>query len=120
MSYLRTLPRDLFNEANLLKCYGQLWLKLEGRVGPNLTFDFEDYDGQSFEIEQDSADGSTYLSNVTLFILGHRVSLRRPLNSRETWPLWVSASAIDDNLDDFEVFDTEGELSRNFLAFIGD
>ena len=29
MSYPRVIPRDLFNEASLLKCYGQVYLKLE-------------------------------------------------------------------------------------------
>ncbi len=27
--YARVIPRDLFNEANLLKCFGNLYLRLE-------------------------------------------------------------------------------------------
>ncbi len=33
MTYKRVIPRDLFNEANLLKCYGALWIALDNARG---------------------------------------------------------------------------------------
>lgn len=32
--YIRVVPRDLFNEGDLLKCYGRLWILLDERRGP--------------------------------------------------------------------------------------
>jgi hypothetical protein len=115
VTYLRVIPRDLFNEANLLKCYGQLWLKLEGRLNDSLTFDFEDFDGRPFEIEQRQADGTTYIANVTLFSDGRRVSLHRPLNSREPWPLYAIHPEDDDEV---AVFTDDGELTDEFSRLI--
>lgn len=116
MTYKRTIPRDLFNEGNLLKCYGQLWLHLENRLGPKIQFDFEDFDGQAFEIVQNPADGSTYIANVSLFIKGRRIRLSRPLNSREPWPLY--AAHPDKNDVEIEVFDEGGLLSLAFKRML--
>lgn len=34
MSYFRVIPRDLFNEASLLKCYGRLAILLDDMRSP--------------------------------------------------------------------------------------
>ena len=120
MSYKRVIPRDLFNEANLLKCYGQLWLKLEGRLGDTLTLDFDPYygEGKPFDIEQRHEDGATYLHNVVLLAHDRRIALWRPLNSRDPWPLWA-LHPDDVDGDEVEVFTEDGELTADFLAIIG-
>ena len=33
MTYTRVIPRDLFNEGDLLKCYGRLWILLDETRG---------------------------------------------------------------------------------------
>ena len=120
MSYRRVIPRDLFNGANLLKCYGQLWLKLEGRHGHACHgIRWVERSDAGFAVEQDPADGSITVASIDLFVLGVRVALYRPLNSREPWPLWVRASGIDPDLEDFQVFDGDGNLSPDMLDFIG-
>jgi hypothetical protein len=108
MSYQRVIPRDLFNEGNLLKCYGKLWLLLE----PFRQVRFDD-DGQPFEIDQD-VDGNLTVMNVQLFINERLAHLYRPLNSRQPWPLYVSRW----NMDPLPVFTDEGDLSPEMLKLL--
>lgn len=109
MNYMRVIPRDLFNEANLLKCWGQLWLALENRTDRVAI----EHDGEAFDIVQDMGTGSITVQNLSLIVHGRRRAVFRPLNSREPWPLWVWADE-----DDIRVFDDDGTLSADFLAFI--
>lgn len=110
MTYLRVIPRDLFNEGNLLKCYGQLHLNLE-KMGMEDCLVYED--GGPFRVIQDQSDGSTYLSNVQLIVRGEVIPLRRPLNSREPYPLWVY---LPDG--EFQVFDDDGSFTPDMVAFL--
>lgn len=113
MTYLRVIPRDLFNEASLLKCLGALWIALENKPGVRIT-----HDSRPFDIRQDEADGSIYAENVRLVIAERLFDHRRPLNSREPWPLWVRP-AFDPDVDDIAVFDQDGALSGDFIALLG-
>jgi hypothetical protein len=112
MSYIRVIPRDLFNEANLLKCYGQLYLKLETANAPWAELQ---YDGEPFNIQQDIDDGSLTIFNVELWVRGRRYPLRRPLNSRAVWPLYL---VFDDDGEDMPVFDREGNFTPEMVEFI--
>lgn len=107
MTYVRVLPRDLFNEANLLKCYGQLWLLIEGMGAVSFLFDTVD----EFRVEQDQNDGSLCILNLPLVIGYTSFWLTRPLNSREPWPLYAYEIGNDD-FDAVAVFDTDGKLSH--------
>jgi hypothetical protein len=122
MTYRRTIPRDLFNEADLLKCYGRLYMALENVRGHHAKL--ESYDGGGpFLIEQNGADGSISVANVVLTVAREQVLLYRPLNSRSAWPLWVSTESLLPTpgavVEDFKVFDVAGNLSNDMLAFIG-
>lgn len=111
MTYVRVIPRDLFNEANLLKCYGQLWLvleKLNGRA--ELVHDTDE--ASEFRVEQDASDGSLSIENVVLYVSDIPVRLFRPLNARTSWPLLFVHR--DDALP---VFNLVGELSTQFLLW---
>lgn len=113
MSYERVNPRDLFNEANLLKCYGKLFILLENHESHRMVFD--DSEVQHYDVRQNEDDGSLTIDNIHLILTKHRnteVKLFRPLNSRRSWPL----IAIDHNNQNNEVlvFDEEGELSEEF------
>lgn len=82
---LRILPRDAFNDANLLKCIGQLTMLIEDGVITNLTYA---YDGEPFNIRQNEADGSTYVANIAFYnATGDHIPVTRGLNSRNVWPL---------------------------------
>lgn len=41
MTYLRVIPRDLFNEAKLLKCLGKLYLEAEKSGGARVNNEFQ-------------------------------------------------------------------------------
>lgn len=114
-SYIRVLPRDLFNESGLLKCVARLWILTENG---DHTAKFHDEDMPAFEIEQSDDDGSIYIGNLTFSIDGAIHRLYRPLNSRSPWPLY--AQNIDDyNADAIPVFRDDSELSDEMRAAIG-
>lgn len=107
MSYTRVLPRDLFNEANLLKCLGRLTLLIEDGVLPGLTYE---YDGLPFVIQQSEDDGSISAENLTFTTKnGNPVCMRRPLNSREAWPLIATIGESE-----YYVFDESGNVMPAF------
>jgi len=127
MSYIRVIPRDLFNEASLLKMLGQFWLLTDHREQVQFIHtDLSGIGGQGlpFMIEQDRGDGSISVSNVRLFIKNQRYRLYRPLNSREAWPLWIER-VNDSEFEAFQVFDDlqakpgEASLSDEMLQLIG-
>lgn len=111
MSYLRVIPRDLFNEASLLKCYGRLYLALEKLGMEHQLVHF----GNAFRVDQNEADGSISIANVALAVRGWRVTLFRPLNARAPWPLWARL-----NDEDCQVFDDAGQLTPEMLEFLLD
>lgn len=109
MSYQRVIPRDLFNEGNLLKCLGRVYLNLEvlGRESM-LT-----HDGEEFSIDQDE-NGSLIVTNVMLMRDGQEFAFRRPLNSREPWPLYL----VNSDDDEISVFDESGEFTEEMTLTI--
>ena len=114
MSYHRVIPRDLFNEGNLLRCYGQLYLSLEKLNATEQLVHFHDAD--PFFVQQSPSDGSISLSNVTLYCQGERVPLRRPLNSREPFPLYAAIHVDTEDETEIAVFTDTGELTPEFKA----
>lgn len=109
MSYIRVIPRDLFNEASLLKCLGKLALHLESIRSIAVLEDF----GQAFSVVQDENDGTISVENLP-FMIGHEVvRLYRPLNSREPYPLYAQLGD-----EEIQVFDDAGDLSPQFLGAI--
>lgn len=116
MSYQRVIPRDLFNEANLLKCYGQMWLNLERLNLSSVSLD-EDDDGSAFDVLQSDDDGSTWIQNLTLTVRDQIVSLFRPLNSREAFPLMLRLCNHIDTVE-ISVFNDDGSFTADMVAFL--
>lgn len=89
MIYSRVLPRDLFNEANLLKCVGKLVMLIEDGLIDWIEYE---HNGEAFNIEIDPASGNTYVSNIYFYARAgeqvFKIKLQRPLNSRDPWPLF--------------------------------
>jgi hypothetical protein len=109
MTYIRVLPRDLFNEAKLLKCMGKLTLLIHDGKLPKLNVEFDD---QPFDIVQNPADGSISVNNITVTIKNlNGMDLHTPLNSKANWPLYA---IIGDKV--YSVFTEEGELDEEFTA----
>lgn len=115
MSYVRVIPRDLFNEANLLKCLGQLVLLLERR--DHTAFLDEPIGSSPFRIEQDSASGAISVTNLPFTIQRKPWRLTRPLNSRQPWPLYAES---EDGEQCVAVFEEDGLFTQEFLALIAE
>jgi hypothetical protein len=114
MTYRRVIPRDLFNEASLLKCYGRLAILLDQTRDHKARLH---HDGGAFETVQDKSDGSlTLWPSVEFFVGDLSTVLRRPLNSREPWPLY---SVEHESGNEVEVFDEHGDLTDAFKRLIG-
>lgn len=109
MSYQRTIPRDLFNEAKLLKCLGQLSLLIY--EGLSLEHDNTEFAG--FSIAQDERDGSLYCENISLFYCNRLIGLRSPYNCKNPFPLRF---ILDEDCGN--VFDDSGEFSTEFISSI--
>lgn len=116
MSYRRVIPRDLFNEANLLKCYGRISI-LADFYQPGEIELRQTHDGH-FDVRQNSSSGGLEIFNVRLYINGVWHWLERPLNSRKAWPLYVTGTPDDPDFDAIEVFDKDGQFSEEMQALI--
>ena len=111
-NYTRVIPRDLFNEAGLLKSLGRLVIALGETDGHVARFAQEQLDG--FDVSQDPSDGSIEVTNLDFMIGGERWALRRSLNSRASYGLWAVLG--DEEVD---VLEEDGTLTADFLELIG-
>ena len=110
MSYQRVLPRDAFNEANLLKCIGQISLLELDHMAPGFETELVYYkDNTSFNIQLNESDGSIYVLNFIIKykdeVLPHSV----PLNSKRKYPMRVLY-----NNEEQWLFNEDGTLSKKF------
>lgn len=106
MTYTRVIPRDLFNEAKLLKCLGMVCLAIHDRTIKGL--EFEDT-GEAFEIVLHD-EGALEAINIRFTINGERVKLVSPYNSRANYPLeFVFKNSY------YAVFEENGEMAQEFL-----
>lgn len=107
-NYQRVIPRDLFNEGNLLKCLGRVYINLEKLAMESAL----KHDGEAFEISQDQDSGALIVLNVTLRLGKEEYTFYRPLNSRYAWPLKLRLSD-DEEIDVFN--EDSGEFSTDML-----
>lgn len=115
MSYVRVVPRDLFNEANLLKCLGRLYIVTEQFTSVTIS---EPEPGEPFQIEQSDDDGSLQCLNVQLVINGQAYTLTRPLNSRAAWPLRITHIDAKELAEYIDVFTEDGNLAPEVLSLV--
>lgn len=115
MTYTRVCPRDLFNEASLLKCLGQLYLKTEGMPGVIWA---DPQAGEPFHVDQDESDGSISCATATLVLGEDRCAFRRPLNDRDPYPLFCTHVGTTELWDEVAVFDERGELTSEFMQVL--
>jgi hypothetical protein len=115
MSYFRVIPRDLFNEGNLLNCLGKLYMLLEKSDTGKIAKLEDSALSDGFDIEQDESDGSISVVNLPFLVNDEEFRLFRPLNARSNSPLYIETSD-----GPVRVFDEEqGEnLSGEFHRWI--
>jgi hypothetical protein len=111
--YGRVIPRDLFNEANLLKCYGKLYIEIENSGLPDVELVHRN-PGSPFLVSQDQNSGDLTIANVILMVRGAPCALRRPLNARDAWPLYADTGTGDE----IDVFTSSGALSPEMHSFL--
>jgi len=119
-SYKPTSPRDLFNQAKLLKCLGQLALFIVDEKYPELVGGLIVDPKYGYKVKQDVSSGDISVTNLKMFCGGKRLRLFCSLNNRSPWPLecYDCESGVC-----FEVFyqsqtsDSEVVLSDEFLSF---
>ena len=117
MSYQRVFPRDLFNEAKLLKCLGQVSLLIlddEGVKWPYLTIEHDEDQNAGFEIGQHWHSGDIFCRNVNVLLAGKRIPMHTALNSKAPYPLCFE----DDDGGEESVFDDDGTFSGEFTDFL--
>lgn len=112
MSYIRVVPRDLFNEAKLLKCLGALYIAAEYRNGDLTVEHANEGSREGWDIHQDEADGSLFCANVEIVFRGKVIHCSTPLNSKVPYPLLAE---YGDEV--VSVFDDAGKLSPEFENF---
>ena len=76
-NYKRVLPRDLFNEAKLLKCVGKIVLLIEDEMIP-VTYHYDNTLTDNFIVGQNQSDGSFFVKNISFFAAG-KFFLVRPI-----------------------------------------
>lgn len=110
MSYTRVLPRDAFNEANLLKCIGQISLLINDGFAPKFTAALWHYrEDNSFQIRLDESSGDIYCTNFILRYEGIERRMVVPMYSRRPYPAKILVN------EDYEwLFNEDGTLNEIF------
>lgn len=113
MSYTRVIPRDLFNEAKLLKCLGQLALLIHDGKAGNLKVKHRRPD-KGFVVHQDPSSGGLYCYNLRFTLNKVEVEVATNYNSKAPYPLGYCFN------DEYgEVFNDDGSFTDEFKALVG-
>ena len=114
MGYNRVLPRDLFNEAKLLKCLGQLCLLIhEGKCSLKVFHDTKYWEG--FTVLQDPGDGDIFVANLVIYTKsGKLISVDTGLNAKEPYPMTFSFGAVAEQ----PLFTDDGQLSPEYFEHL--
>lgn len=109
-NYLRTAPRDLFNEAKLLKCLGQLGLHVwSGEARGVRLLD----NGASYRIGLHQAGYLVATGGIAFFKDEELLWLGTVVNSKEPYPLFCVVEDVE-----LAVFNDDGTLSKEFRAYL--
>jgi hypothetical protein len=107
--YKRVIPRDLFNEAKLLKCFGLLSLKIHDRMLPEgIEVKIWDVDAP-FQIKL-LDEGSLWICNYPTELNGEDVIFKTTYNSKANYPLICEYRG-----GEYRVFNEQGEFDEEFI-----
>lgn len=116
MSYQRVLPRDLFNEAKLLKCLGQLALLIHDNKVDGFPLIFHHYaDTIGFDIDQNPDDGSLFCRNIDLDVGETTIPLFTSYNAKGPYPLYFLNNQEGEI---HKVLGDDGSIHPDFLNFL--
>jgi len=107
--YKRVFPRDLFNEAKLLKCLGRLGLLiLDFRVPCKMVMN----EPEGCIVIGRRNDNFLECTNIQILIKDQPFRFMIPYNSKSQYPLLVERDNIH-----YPVFDEDGEFDKEFIVF---
>lgn len=110
MSYTRVIPRDFFNESKLLKCLGQLSLKIHDcKLPKGIEIEIEETD-KPFIIELEENLGLLYVSNYEICVNNYIIFFGTTYNSKDNYPLIAYTE-----YEEFRVFDEKGDFTDEFI-----
>lgn len=113
MSYVRVLPRDLFNEAKLLRELAFLTLMHhDGQTG-NLEYEHDEPE-EGFNIALDMETGVLCVTNLKFSVGEEEVFLGTNYNSRSEHPLHFACGEVDGF-----VFESEKVFTPEFRELVG-
>ena len=112
-TYQRVLPRDLFNEAKLLKCLGRLTLLIHDNNETVRGINFG-HDGEDFRIVL-TEDGHLMVSNLEFYHDADLLIFKTAYNSRGNWPLLMEFENCE-----YCVFDEDGNIDSELVEFLND
>lgn len=117
MTYLRVIPRDLFNESKLLKSLGQLCLLIHERLGIRWPLRMElDREEEGFVVFQCQNSGNLCCLNLEIVVGGRQVLLASTYNSKKPYPLVF----LRDDESEGDVLTDDGAISQEFAAWLDD
>ncbi len=110
--HIRVIPRDLFNESKLLKCLGQLSLKIHEKGAFDMTMHLFDEEDKGFLIYQDPGDGSLMVPNLVVLNRDKKpIVFKSTYNSKEPYPLFM----VDpESEEEITVFNEDGSFTDEF------
>lgn len=102
----------MFNESKLLKCIGQLCLKIHDRQTPvKMDFYHDEGDSEGFEIGLIET-GELAIVNLRIYVKKISLLFKSQYNSKSPYPLLVEHKNCD-----YPVFDDQGEWDQEFIDF---
>lgn len=111
-NYQRVMPRDLFNEAKLLKCIGRLVLLIHDNAAPQgLSFE---HIGDYFEIGLND-EGTLQIGNIAFNYKNVAIQFKTQQNSKSNYPLFAEY-----HLTDYLVFDDNGNFDTEFIELLNE
>jgi len=115
MLYNRVIPTDFFNESKLLKCLGQLVLKIDENRTLRNKIEVPEYGEEPFEIHLNKSLNVLHCLNYNFIekVTDIPLSFMTPYNSKGNYPL----EFMIEHGDIMEVFNDDGSLSNEFLQY---
>lgn len=120
INYTRVFPRDFFNEAKLLKCFGVLALKIHDRLAPEGLELHENVTCEEFESGYDEGfkiglmdEGYLTIANISISAHGVPLLFCTNYNSKDNFPFFVYHEYTE-----IYVFDEQGDFQEEFIGFI--
>jgi len=115
VGYQRVIPRDLFNEAKLLKGWGCIALLVHNEMQPEgVTLEHDTSEHPGFDIAQDPDSADLYITNLILKLYDEKVVIQSSYNSKTPNTLFFIGEMMGHEGD---VLTDDGKFTDCFLSY---